>query len=460
MQKLAWKFALATALLVIVMLTALAIPVYWQSRFLLEKQLGAQLQRTIQIFSSEIDYSLVSLLNQFPELQSAYDSLHYDFEYALRKYAANTLYLFHDDGTLLIHAGDPTNAQKSIAVHRHEIEKAAAGEITSTPLFSDHTDQLFKSVFMPVHLPDGSTVMIGLDASADFLAETKHLRTQMITVGVIVLALSIGIAILLSRTLTLPLTRLATYAASIGKGQRSSRSFASRRDEIGVLGQTLQEMEQRIRKRENENKELIASVAHEIKNPLAGMRLHSELLLEAAHHPEEQQHAKAIFTELRHLNEIVESFLAYARPIEANLIETSIREILEKAKTEIAREYPDHSIHISGEASSNLHPGKIKQTFYNLLKNAVESSPSASKIDISILDLADSAVVKFRNQGVPIPGAIQSQIFDAFFTTKTQGVGLGLSICRSIVEQHGGRIWLERSDKNGTEFVIEFVKEE
>ncbi|MCK4295109.1 MAG: ATP-binding protein, partial [Candidatus Marinimicrobia bacterium] len=100
----------------------------------------------------------------------------------------------------------------------------------------------------------------------------------------------------------------------------------------------------------------------------------------------------------------------------------------------------------------------MRHAFYNLLKNSIEASYSSNNIEVKIINYETELKIHFRNKGKSIPQEIQPQIFDAFFSTKASGVGLGLTITKSIVEQHGGNIYLVRSDENGTEFVLTLPK--
>jgi signal transduction histidine kinase len=151
----------------------------------------------------------------------------------------------------------------------------------------------------------------------------------------------------------------------------------------------------------------------------------------------------------------VENFLTYAHPIEATLSEYSIKTLLIETITQVRREFPNHHIQINGDASVPVHSNKIRHAFFNLLKNACEASIENTPIIVTITTKTDWILISIKNQGEPIAADIQAQIFDIFFSTKSAGVGLGLSITKSVIEQHGGTIRLDHSDSNGTEFVIQ-----
>jgi len=455
MRKLSLKIALVTGSLVILVILSVSIPIYWQTRQALEKQLSQHMKSNITLLRKKLDFSLVEFLNKYPESLIVKDSLKQFFNRNLLQFSANTIYLVQKSGIILLAVGKEESAVKSVMLHKREISQALDGKTVSSPLFSDRSGNHYKSVFCPVFLSDSSITILAIDANADYLEETTKLHRQIFTIGGIVLLISIVVSLILSQTLTHPLYKLTQFASEIGKGRGRTFSLESRNDEIGFLGKTMQKMQSEIDQREKENKELIASVSHEIRNPLGGMQVNAELLLEESKHTSESiKYAKAISREVKHLSEIVESFLTYARPIEHNTIFSNIRQILQESVSQILREFPIYNISIVGNGEANIHPGKMRHAFYNLIKNGIEASDSSNNIEVEIINDKTELKIHFRNQGKSIPPGIQPQIFDAFFSTKASGVGLGLTITKSIVEQHGGNIYLTSSDENGTEFVL------
>lgn len=103
----------------------------------------------------------------------------------------------------------------------------------------------------------------------------------------------------------------------------------------------------------------------------------------------------------------------------------------------------------------NANPDKIQQVLINLLRNAAHASESKSKIEISLELKNDKWVISVRDYGSGIPEEIQSKIWEPFFTTKASGTGLGLDICKKIIENHDGKIWFESQPGVGTTFYIE-----
>jgi len=455
MKKLSYKIALFIGLLIALIVVLLSVPIYWQTRQTMEEELTRNLKTNIVLLQERLDTVLIGFLNRYPESNVARDSVRHILSVNLSKASASSIYLIRADSSLLISTGKEETGLKSMMLHSGEISRAFQGEIVCSPLFSDDAGNFFKSTFSPLNLPDSSIVIVAINANATFLQDAAQLQSQMIRNGLIILLLGIFISVLASRNLTKPLGLLTKYAEEIGKGRKQSVMLKSRKDEIGFLGETMQKMQAKIDLREKENKQLLASVAHEIRNPLGGMKINAELLIEESQNmPELAEFATAISREVNRLSEIVDAFLAYARPVESNLVETDIRWLVTESIGEVQPFFPNHQFIVNGEGSLNVHPGKIQRAFANCLRNAADASSDSDPIQIEIAKIGKELTMSFLNQGKPIPKKIQPQIFDAFFSTKSSGVGLGLSIAKSIVEQHGGSIRLARSDESGTEFVI------
>ena len=455
-NRLAWKLALFTGLLVLLTVLALSIPIYWLTRNTLEDQLADHLTNNVANLSGTIDTDLISFIIQYPESKNLRDSLEASLTSDLQKYSAGTVYILDSENKILLSAGNKNNAMYSALIHKPEIEKARTNGIWFAPLYNDESGNSYKSVYKLFKIDEYSGIIVGLEADAHFLKYTELLRQRILIIGGSVLIISVIVVMILSQSLTQPLRHLTKFARNIGHGRAEPSMLQKRRDEIGFLGKTMEEMRHEIAHREKENKELIASVAHEIRNPLAGMQVNAELLHEATENQKElHDYSRAVTNEIENLSNIVENFLAYARPIDATFETQSIRTLIEETITTLKRDFPNHNFTINGDENARVHPNKIKHAFINLLKNACESSNDQNSIDVRIIRNNDNISIAFQNHGEPIRTALQSQIFEAFFSTKGSGVGLGLSIAKSIVGQHGGVIRLTRSNIDGTEFVIE-----
>lgn len=216
--------------------------------------------------------------------------------------------------------------------------------------------------------------------------------------------------------------------------------------------------------------ELSASIAHEIRNPLASISgsvqiLKQELELEG----ENQRLMNLIIKEASRLSNILNDFLNYARVKEPNFGKVELNRLISDV-VEIARTHPSHAeniklsvdaddttIYVSGDEE------QIKQVLINLLVNAQEAvDPGSGKITVEIdsspIGQADQIKIEISDNGPGIQHAVGEKIFTPFFSTKKEGTGLGLAIVKRLVENMGGRILFESSSHGGTIFTIMLIK--
>jgi len=220
--------------------------------------------------------------------------------------------------------------------------------------------------------------------------------------------------------------------------------------------------------------EWAASLAHEIKNPLAGIKGSVQVLLEEPGISEEDKSliAKAV-DEIKRIELLIKSLLNFAKPPELQPILTDLNDLLDKTIT-FSLKHPSLSsnsatpIKVLKEFDPNLpetmaDPMQLQQVFLNLMFNAIEAMPDGGSLAIRTAydEKLDIIQVAVADSGKGIEQPLLDQIFQPFFTTKRKGSGLGLAITRRLVEQHGGEIIVESKQSQGTVFNVSLkVKKE
>ncbi|HXW04140.1 MAG TPA: ATP-binding protein [Vicinamibacterales bacterium] len=190
--------------------------------------------------------------------------------------------------------------------------------------------------------------------------------------------------------------------------------------------------------------EMAAVVAHEVKNPLAGIR--GALQVIGGRMPagsRDRAIVGDIVDRLDGLNDIVHDLLVFARPREPNLAPVPLADLLERTAG-LLRKDPAHSgvdVNISGGAPTiQADPEQLQTVFLNLLINAAQASGSTGQVHVMIAAADGECRVSIADQGPGIPEDIREKIFEPFFTTKHRGTGLGLPTARRVVERHRGSI--------------------
>lgn len=209
--------------------------------------------------------------------------------------------------------------------------------------------------------------------------------------------------------------------------------------------------------------EMAATVAHEIRNPLAGIGGFAGLL-ERDLEGDDPRRAlvKKIVQGVSSLNKIVSNLLVYTRPMELQVQRVDfiewMEDILRYAELEIEKEHKDIRIdrdYKFDRIEARIDPEKFQQVFLNLIFNAIQSIEGKGVITLGIdIDSDDFLRVAIIDDGKGIPKDILSKIFNPFFTTKEQGTGLGLAIVQRIVALHGGTITVTSDPSKTTIFEI------
>jgi signal transduction histidine kinase len=218
--------------------------------------------------------------------------------------------------------------------------------------------------------------------------------------------------------------------------------------------------------------QLSAGLAHEIRNPLAVIKGSADMLSRkvAQSEPLVGELAGYISSEVNRLNALVVRFLDFARPSNLELRPEQVSEIVDRAVTAAIASIPDSGVKMERRYAPNLPPVPVdaqlcEQVFINLITNAIQSllgqdAALEKTLHLSILEEVsngESGVgVIVEDTGPGVPPELREQIFNPFFTSKKEGVGLGLSIVAKIVDDHRGTIRLEDNAPRGARFHVFF----
>jgi len=213
--------------------------------------------------------------------------------------------------------------------------------------------------------------------------------------------------------------------------------------------------------------EWAAELAHEIKNPLAGIKGSVEILLQEPNiAAEDRSLVEKAVEEIKRIELLLKSLLNFAKPPQLQLLHTDINDLLDKTIS-FSQQHPNlvnnpsAPIKIIKDFDPRLpetlaDPMQLQQVFLNLMFNAIEAMPDGGALAVKTsYDMALNSVnIAIADTGKGIDQSMLDQIFQPFFTTKRKGSGLGLAVTRRLVEQHGGDVYVESTPEKGTVFNI------
>lgn len=220
----------------------------------------------------------------------------------------------------------------------------------------------------------------------------------------------------------------------------------------------LQESQEHLRRAERLSAlgEIAAGLAHELRNPLAGLRGALDIVasrLQPA--TPEAEFAQVARTELDRLSRLLDEFLAYARPRPPRLEPAGLQPVVDRVVALLGTEADRRGVRLvvdgrGSDSSVQIDAEQITQVLFNVVLNAIQASPEGGRVTISRSTATGQAMLCVDDEGPGIAPEHMARIFEPFFTTKHRGTGLGLAVSQRIVAAHGGTIELERRVPRGT----------
>jgi len=434
----------------------------YQLQHILEKELGEKLQAIAASVAVQMDASLITLLSPGDEDTRVYRMFQRQLLQVKRASRMQRITIFSAAGNIWLDTepGSVIGSQYARAdFDRVEINRVLKGQSISSVLFEGSDGEPYKTGYAPLMFDGRPVGVIAVQGSAGSLHAIKDIQKTLLQIGVFALLFSFVLALLSSRQITRPLNKLQAAARRIGSGNLNESIAPEGKDEIAFLARTMEEMRTAILQRDEQQKAMLAGVAHEIRNPLGGIELFAGLLLDDVKDADVRLRVEKILKETQNLKALIQNFLDYARPVTAKPQACELREIWTEVQELLASQLAEKEVDVRCRGSAVVHadPQHVKQILLNLALNSVQAMAKGKQnsIELQIEEHDDQVRILFRDTGQGIPEGARVRIFDPFFSSKAKGLGLGLAIVRDLVQKNFGDITLQQSGPNGTTFMVE-----
>jgi signal transduction histidine kinase len=366
--------------------------------------------------------------------------------------------------------GDTIGTPLGAHLYQVELDRAELARVFATGVrvasvtFDGSDGKTYKAGYAPVHASETEpeiVLAIGARAPAAYFDRLADLRLRLLRWGAGLAAVSIFAAVLATLLLTRGLRRLAAAAERIGGGDLRAPVVATSRDELGRLAETMERMRQQLAARDARMQQMLAGIAHEVRNPLAGMTLFAGILRDELPTDDERHgHVLRIERELAYLERVVTEFLDYARRAPPELADVDLVELL----TEVAGVSATAAVEVvvdplaDDARTARGDRGQLRRALINLAQNAVQATDApaegaAPAVHLAATATATTLTVTVTNRGSDIPADVRARLFEPFFTTREKGTGLGLAFVREIATAHDGDIAITH-DAGLTRFAI------
>jgi signal transduction histidine kinase len=196
-----------------------------------------------------------------------------------------------------------------------------------------------------------------------------------------------------------------------------------------------------------------AKVAHEIKNPLSAIGGLVQLLQRGNHDAKTMERLGVIGGEVTRIEHVVRDYLAFSRPLDVvEPVASSIGSIVDDVRALLDARAEKRGVVLvaEGEATAEVDPQRFKEALVNVVDNAIEASPKGAKITIVVRVVESFVSLDVVDQGEGMSADVLARVGVPYFTTKTDGTGLGVVLARAVIAQHGGTLLLESKKGEGT----------
>jgi signal transduction histidine kinase len=284
------------------------------------------------------------------------------------------------------------------------------------------------------------------------------------------IALSIVLVLISTKYLIRPISKLNSATKDIANGNFSISLDITRKDEIGDLAASFDDMTKKLAKVEEMRKELISNISHDIQSPLSNMRGYVNLL-DASSAEERSHYIEILNTEINRLSSLTKQMLLLST-IESKKEIMEVKEFdlgdqLKKVISQYQWQLSEKGIMVSYSSSNVMikgDPSLLYTVWENLLTNAIKYNHEYGEIEIAAQEKDSRVLVSMKDTGIGLEPNQVKRIYDRFYrgdhsrTRSVDGTGLGLSIVQSVVEMHSGEISVESVEGKGTVFYVSLPK--
>ncbi|KXG73668.1 sensor histidine kinase [Thermotalea metallivorans] len=300
----------------------------------------------------------------------------------------------------------------------------------------------------------------------------RALNKVFVTIGIFSMFIAFTFGILMSNRLTKPISRVIDTAQMIAKGYFGGRSHEkSTTKEINQLTATVNNLAETLEMQEKLRRRLTEDVAHELRTPLATLQSHLEAMIDGIWELDGKR-LKSCHDEIIRLNRLVDDLERLAQYESENLIlnyaRFDISSLVEQIVLNFEHDYHQKGVEIYFDGKKEIlvcaDKDKISQVIVNLISNALKYTNKGGKVNVSVSSDQDAIGLRVKDTGIGISKDNLPFIFERFYRVEksrnriTGGAGIGLTITKAIVEAHRGKIMVESSLNEGTEFIVMLPK--
>ncbi len=428
----------------------------------LERQMSERLVAVAQLVTEGVNGDVVRHFRPGDEGFREYKRLTDRLRGARDRVGARRIYVFDRQGRSLLDTEPDVSIGREYArlqIDRAELDSVWVGKPAHSLRFQGEDGVDYKSGYAPIYAGDDVVAGVGVDIGAGFLDTIRTFRHSVLLLGGVSAVLTVAIGLGLARTLTRPIHRLVRAAQEIGSGNLERPVASTSRDELGYLGETMEEMRRKILARDEQLRQMLAGVAHEIRNPLGGIEIYAGLIADDLPDGDPRKvHIQKVIGEVKTLNRVISEFMDFARPAPPSPLPVGVAPLVEEVVFLLAPEMEQTAVRCIREVPEDLQayvdPDQFRRVLINLMKNGVQAMPEGGTLTLQAGRSGAGVEIAVADTGSGMSAEVVGRLFEPFFTTREKGAGLGLSVVQKVVEENGGWVEVESEVGVGTVFRV------
>lgn len=399
------------------------------------------------VYLSSLDFGepTVSVKNYFNRYFS--ENLIYEEEAFIFDFKSNVL--IHSDQDKITPFSD-----KRISLNKTEIDALDIGNTAASLPFKGNDEKWYMWGFYRLN----QNYCLAVKVSASKLERVEEFSIFFWYVGLAGIFVTILAGWYTANKISKPVKSLVDFSSKIGKGELNVILEGKTIGELKILFDAMDKMRNGLMKTQKEKEEMLAQIAHEIRNPLGGIELMASLLKEdMLKENKNSEYINKIIKETATLKNLITSYLNFSRPVSANQEWFSLEEIFSDVSTMFAKKLKEKKAEVIFENSLDkirFDKNHLRNIIVNLISNSMDSIGGSGRIKVSTETTDGKWKINVIDNGKGIPGEWKDKLFTPFFTTKKNGNGLGLAISKKLCEENNASLILEYSNFDETKFSI------
>jgi signal transduction histidine kinase len=451
--KIIVTFSLLTAILVIITSRVGYISV----REIYLNQLSDQINLLTRLIAGDINPKYLPFIDAGAEDNLAISLYEKNIQSNSRQMLLTNIFIFNKNFKILVQSAKGTDTGDSnprLLLNRTEIQALEIGQSTTSLPFKGADGEWYLWGFCRLD----ETHWLGIQENAARLARVEALSNVFWVIGIIGVLVTIFFGWILARTIARPIDRLVSFSSLLGKEKFDTPLPAGVKGELAILAGALDKMRQDLGRHHKERETMLAQIAHEIRNPLGGIELLAGLVKEdLAKSGISTEYINKILDETASLKALISAYLIYSRPLPATPETLSVGELIQEIEEIIYPDLQKKKISLTYHGNNpeiRFDRQHLRQILLNLISNSIEAADPGGNILVEARQNENQAAISVSDDGTGIAEDNMDWVFEPFFTTRGNGTGLGLAVCKKLCKENRAEIEVKNNTGKGCTFTI------